>query len=324
MRHPLALALVLISAATASSLPRAEPLNERAPLLACPACGQINAAVRTQDGILAVGARGLIVHGTSSGGQWQQIRGPVRRMLTAITGTREGHLVAIGHDALILSSPAAGTGWAVVNADPELDTPLLDLWIGQDGRGLAVGAYGLALLTTDYGRSWSRHEIDLQETHFYSIDEAPDGNLFVCGEFGTVLKSYNRGKDWIRLDINWDGTFFGCKSGPAGRVLLYGLEGALLESPDGGKSWRHLETGVSVSLYDAAFLPDHRAIIAGADGIVLLETTAGKFERIPRNHSEPILEILVTSPDTALLFGEGGIQPLDLSDTLPAEKGRGQ
>ncbi len=324
MRHPLALALLLISAATASSLPRAEPLDERAPILACPACGQINAAARTQDGILAVGTRGLIVHRTLSGDQWQQIRGPVRRMLTAVTGTREGHLVAVGHDALILSSPTAGTGWTVVHADPELDTPLFDLWIGQDGRGLAVGAYGLALLTTDYGRSWSRHEIDAQEAHFYAIDEAADGSLFVCGEFGTMLKSHNRGEDWARLDVGWDGTFFGCQSGPANRVLAYGLEGVLRESLDGGKSWQQLETGISTSLYDAAFLPDNRTIIAGADGIVLLETPTGKFERISRTHSESILEILVTSPDTVLLFGEGGIQLLDLSDNLPAEKGRGQ
>ena len=324
MRHPLALALLLILAATASSLSRAEPLNESAPLLACPDCGQINAAVRTQDGILGVGARGLIVHGTSSGDRWQQIRGPVRSMLTAVTATREGQLVATGHDALVLSSPASGTGWAVVHADPELDTPLFDLWIGQHGSGLAVGAYGLALRTTDYGRSWTRREIDSQEAHFYAIDEAPNGNLFICGEFGTVLRSDNRGQSWTRLDVSWDGTFFGCRPGHAGRVLLYGLEGVLLESTDDGKTWQHLETGISASLYDAAFLPDHRAIVAGADGIVLLETPAGNFERISRAHSESILKILVTSPDTALLFCEGGIPQLDLSDTLPAEKGRGQ
>ena len=56
----------------------------------------------------------------------------------------------------------------------------------------------------------------------------------------------------------------------------------------------------------------------------MLETPAGKFERISRTQSESILKILVTSTDTALLFGEGGVQPLDLSDALPAEKGRGQ
>ena len=139
-----------------------------------------------------------------------------------------------------------------------------------------------------------------------------------------MLKSHDRGQSWDRLDVGWDGTFFGCQSGHARRVLLYGLEGALLESLNGGETWQHLETGISTSLYDAAFLPDNRAIIAGADGIVLLETPAGKFERIHHAHSESILEILVISPNSVLLFGEGGIQALDLSDRLLSGKGRGK
>ena len=196
MRHPLALALLLISAA--ASFSRADPLSESAPDLACPDCNQINAAVRVKDGIVAVGAYGLIAH-KSSAGRWQQLPVPVRRMLTSVVATREGHLVATGHDALILSSPGPGKNWAIVHADPAQDAPLLDLWIGSDGRGFAIGAYGLALLTQDHGLSWTPHEIDSQENHFYAIDEAPNGSLFICGEFGTVLRSHNRGEDWVQL-----------------------------------------------------------------------------------------------------------------------------
>ena len=317
MRHPLALALLLISATTTASFSLADPLNESAPDLACPDCNQINAAARVEDGIVAVGAYGLIAHKPSAG-QWQQLPAPVRRMLTSVVVTREGHLVATGHDALILSSPGPGEIWTTVHADPALDAPLLDLWIGSDGRGLAVGAYGLALVTQDHGLSWTRHEIDLQENHFYAIDEAPNGSLFVCGEFGTVLRSHNRGKDWVQLDAGWDGTFFGCRCGDKDRILLYGLEGTVLESRNEGSTWQRLETGTSASLYDAAFLPNGRAIIAGADGTVLLETLPGKFERIAYAHRESILKILVTSPDTVLLFGEGGVKSLELQDGLPA------
>ena len=318
MRHPLALALLLISAA--ASFSRADPLSESAPDLACPDCNQINAAARAEDGIVAVGAYGLIVHKPSAG-RWQQLPVPARRMLTSVVATREGHLVATGHDALILSSPGPGENWTVVHADPALDAPLLDLWIGSSGRGLAVGAYGLALLTQDHGLSWTRHEIDLQENHFYAIEEAPNGNLFVCGEFGTVLRSHNQGKDWVRLDAGWDGTFFGCRCTDKDRVLLYGLEGIVLESLNEGGTWQRLETGTSASLYDAAFLPDGRAIVAGADGTVLLETLPGKLERIAYTHRESILKILVTSPDTALLFGEGGVKPLQLPRTSAATTG---
>ena len=319
MRHPLALALLLISAA--ASFSRADPLNESAPDLACPDCNQINATAWVEDGIVAVGAYGLIVY-KSSAGRWQQLPGPVRRMLTSVVATREGHLVATGHDALILSSPGTGENWAIVHADPAQDAPLLDLWIGSDGRGLAVGAYGLALLTQDHGLNWAPHEIDLRENHFYAIDEAPDGSLFVCGEFGTVLRSHNRGEDWTRLDTGWDGTFFGCRCGDKDRILLYGLEGTVLESRNEGSTWQRLETGTSASLYDAAFLPDGRAILAGADGTVLLETLPGTFERVAYTYRESILKILVISPDTVLLFGEGGVKPLQLPRTSAAVTSR--
>lgn len=321
MRHPLALALLLMSAMAAASFSHADPLGESAPQLACPDCNPINAAVRVEDGIVAVGAHGLIAHKTSAG-RWQQLPAPVRRMLTSVAATREGHLVATGHDALILSSPGIGENWTIVHADPALDAPLLDLWIGPNGRGFAVGAYGLALVTQDHGLSWTPHEIDPQDSHFYAIDEASNGSLFVCGEFGTVLRSRNRGEDWVRLDTGWDGTFFGCRCADKDRVLLYGLEGIVLESLDEGRTWQRLETGTTASLYDAAFLPDGRAVLAGANGTVLLEALPGEFERIAYTHRESILKILVTSPNAVLLFGEGGVKPLELPDGQPAVTGR--
>lgn len=255
MRPLPALALLLLSAGTVPSLSCAEPLDEAAPGLACPECSQITDAIAIPDGIVAVGEHGLIVRGTLNG-NWKQVQAPVRRMLTAVTRTAGGHLVAVGHDALVLTNAGPNAVWTVVQASPELDMPLLDIWIARDGRGFAVGAYGLVLATEDYGRSWSHRQIDPEESHFYAIREAPDGKLFIAGEFGTVFRSRDRGESWTRLDIGWDGTFFGFRAGRAGRLLLYGLEGTILESRDGGEIWQHLESGVSASLYDAVFLPD--------------------------------------------------------------------
>ena len=312
MRPSLASALLLVSAFTLPSLSLPEPLDEPAPVLACPECALITDAIEAPHGIMAVGERGLIAEGELPGG-WKQIPVPVRRMLTAVTHTAEGHLVAVGHDALVLTNAGPELLWTVIHASPELDMPLLDIWIAGDGKGLAVGAYGLALITDDHGRSWSRQHIDPEESHFYAIREAPDKTLFIAGEFGTVLRSRDRGVSWVRLDTGWDGTFFGVQADRAGRLLLYGLEGAILESRDGGEAWHRLESGVSTSLYDAAFLSDDRAVIVGADGMVLVESAPGRFERISRARREAITAVLVTAPDSVLLFGEGGTDRLTLS-----------
>ena len=190
----LALVLFLVAASTAPSLLCAEPLDEAAAMVVCPECGLITAAIAIPGGFVAVGERGLIVHGTA--GNWQQAPAPSRRMLTGVTGTGGGNLVAVGHDALIMASREPGAAWTVVRASPELDAPLLDIWIAGNGRGLAVGAYGMALATENHGLDWSPREIDPDEPHFYAIREAPDGTLFIAGEFGTVLRSRDDGATW--------------------------------------------------------------------------------------------------------------------------------
>ena len=280
-------------------------------MVVCPECGLITAAIAIPGGFVAVGERGLIVHGTA--GNWQQAPVPSRRMLTAVTGTGGGHLVAIGHDALILASREPGAAWTVVQASPALDAPLLDIWIAGNGKGLAVGAYGMALATENHGLDWSPREIDPDEPHFYAIREAADGTLFIAGEFGTVLRSRNDGATWTKLDAGWDGTFFGFRARDDGRLLLYGLEGILLESHDGGETWHHLTSGVFSALYDAIFLPGGQAVVVGAGGTILIESPTGSFERVHRAGREAITAVLATGPDSVLLFGEGGIDHLTLT-----------
>jgi len=310
VRPLLVLALMLVSAGFGFRS-GAEPLSEAAPVLACPECGKITDAIRVSESILAVGERGLVVHGTSGNG-WTQIAAPVRRMLTAIARAGNGHLVAVGHDALILNNAGIDTAWTVVQASPQQDIPLLDIWMDGDGRGLAVGAYGLVLTTEDHGHRWSPRTLDPEAPHFYAVREDSDGTLFIVGEFGAVFRSRDQGKSWASLETGWDGTFFGLRAGPAGRLLLYGLEGTILDSRDGGESWQRLESGVSASLYDAVFMPDGRVVVVGADGIVLVES-AGNFQRIPSSRRGAISTALVSDPDSVLLFGENGINRLSLA-----------
>ena len=267
--------------------------------------------------MVAVGEHGLIAYHTPNGG-WKQVPVPVRRMLTAVTRTSAGHLIAVGHDATVLTNSGPEASWRTIQASPELDIPLLDVWIGGDGSGFAVGAYGLILATKDHGLSWSRYRVDPQESHFYAVREAPDGALFIAGEFGTVFRSRDRGTSWTRLDTGWDGTFFGLGIGNTGRILLCGLEGAIFESTDGGEIWRPLDSNVSASLYGIDFLPDDRAVIAGADGTVLVESAPGRPERISRTHRDAITAVVVTGPGSVLLFGERGMHRLALQPGLPA------
>ena len=290
----------------------AEPLAEAAATLAAPQHGTVTAAAATRDGIYAVGARGLILQ--QHGGGWRQIPAPTRRMLTSIAQTADDRLLAVGHDALILSTPATAASWKMIRSDTTLDAPLLDVWIGADGQGLAVGAYGLALATADHGRTWLQTDIDPEEPHFYAIREDRHGNLFVVGEFGTVQRSSDRGRTWERLNPGYDGTFFGIRFDTADRILLFGLQGRLYQSGDSGESWRRIEAGVTAALYDATVLDDGRMLLVGAAGTVLLETGPGSetFRAMPLGRRGAITAVLADAPHAAVLFGEDGIHQLQL------------
>ena len=180
-------------ACTFSLLPPAssEPLEEAAPSLARPENHPLHSAVVFDNIIFAVGTRGVVLQNQGAG--WQQIDSPVRRSLTSIFATEDGRLFALGHDALIISMSSKNSDWQIVRHDIDFDAPLLDAWIEPDGNSLAVGAYGLALATEDYGRSWSQQDIDLDEPHFNAIVNTSDGDWFLVGEFGTVLKSRDKG-----------------------------------------------------------------------------------------------------------------------------------
>ena len=316
MWHAFGLALFLLLSGSLLQTSRSGPLDEAAPLLACPACGPVVAAATTPGGIVAVGERGLILHGTS-GGNWQQMPAPVRRTLTSVTRTAVGSLVAAGHDALLLSWADARSAWTIVRSSPELDAPLLDIWISDNGKGFAVGAYGLMLTTDNHGQDWTRRMVDPDEPHFYSVHESDNGAVFLAGEFGVLFRSRDGGASWTRLDTGWEGTFFGIRAGVEGRLLLFGLEGVLMESHDDGGTWRHLDSGVTSALYDAVFLPDGRATAVGEGGTFLIESAQGGFVRVARDSRKAISAVLVDRGGTVFLFGEEGIDLMSLQTVGP-------
>ncbi len=290
----------------------ADPLDEPAPALGVPDKALLLAIAQLgSDEVIAVGERGLVVR-RAADGSWDQIPMPVRRALTAVASARDGRVIVVGHDALVLGSSDLNT-WEVLWSEPELDAPFLDLWLGDDGRGFAVGAYGLALETRDAGRTWVRRDdIDPTESHLYAVREAAGGTLFIVGEFGTILRSRDRGATWVSLTADTDATFFGLRPGPSGRLLLYGLTGRLYESFDEGESWRRIDMVTSAPLYDTQFLEDGRVAIVGGNGTLLVESSGGVFNPVPVGHRGAVAAIHEMESGSALIVGERGARQIEI------------
>ncbi|MCT6967273.1 WD40/YVTN/BNR-like repeat-containing protein, partial [Salmonella enterica] len=84
---------------------------------------------------------------------------------------------AVGHDAQILASVDGGATWAQQYQDLQREAPLLDVWFNDANHGLAVGAYGALIETTDGGKTWEdvSERLDNEDQfHLNAIAEIKD------------------------------------------------------------------------------------------------------------------------------------------------------
>ncbi len=289
--------------APAEELSKIEPLAAQSLLLE---------AVELGGRVVAVGERGhVLLNDDPASTPWRQVSVPTRAMLTSVVASGDSDLWAVGHDAVILHSRDAGETWELQHADPDLETPLLDIWFESGGHGLAVGAYGLVYETFDGGETWEQRSIDEEEPHFYALFETVGGDLILAGEFGAILRSEDRGETWTRLESPYNGSFFGGIGLLDGTILLFGLRGNLFSSQDRGESWQAIESGVTASLLAAAQRRNGEVVIVGLSG-TLLRSNDGiqSFALSGGLKREAIASVLPLSGGGLLLLGENGVSVL--------------
>lgn len=277
---------------------------------------------------LVVGGRGEVIL-SDDGKTWRQASVPTRATLTAVAAI-DAQAWAVGHDGIILHSADGGEHWVVQRddplqagaegtGDPRQGAPLLDVMFLDTHRGFAVGAYSLALSTTDGGEHWQPMEVASavaakddaapaskkdknakdknakndkqtfsdeelkvgQEStpHLNAIARTGSGALFIVGERGSAFRSRDGGAKWQRLQLPYDGSMFGVIGYDADRVLAFGLRGHVYESSDLGDHWQAVQTGTELSLMGGAALPNDGAVIVGANGIVLIRDKFGEALR---------------------------------------------
>lgn len=285
------------------------------------------------DRVIAVGERGHILVGDGRNG-WRQSRVPVRTMLTGVHMQDMKTGWAVGHDAVILRTSDGGETWEKVYSDPELESPLLDVWFANDRRGFAVGAYSLFLETDDGGASWRARTFepiteaavdgavtggeldaddfsDVYDFHLNSLVPGGNGALYIAAEGGNLYRSDDGGASWREMASPYRGSFFGLLPLGRGGLLAFGLRGHLYRSEDGGTSWDRIETGVKEMLTDGVRLNDGSIVIVGLGGTVLRSDDGGhRFEltRLPDRHG--LSAVVQTDDGRVLAAGEGGVAKL--------------
>ena len=228
--------------------------------------------------VLAVGERGHILLSTDGGKNWQQVAAPTRRTLTGVFLIDDQTAWAVGHQSVILKSGDGGETWAKANAENDPETAYLDILFLDAKTGFIVGSYGKFLSTSDGGKTWAEAKQD-DDPHFSHIIPAPDGGLWLTGEFGTVRRSGDRARRWEPLATPYEGTFFGTLPLAKGGAVVFGLRGNIFRSED-GKAWKQVESPTQSLLHGGLALADGRLVLTAAAGQLLVSADEGRSFRL--------------------------------------------
>ncbi len=295
----LLLGLLLGSLAPATETSEPAPLAPKSLLLAVAKAG---------DRLVAVGDRGHVLLSSDQGRTWTQSVVPARAMLTGVSFPDARHGWAVGHDGVILATTDGGQTWKRQDTGRDLETVYLDVLFRDAANGFAVGAYGKFMVTTDGGQTWTAAHPSDDEVHYNRLTTGSDGTLYLAGEGGLLLLSKDGGKQWVRSEVPYDGSFFGALPLDNNRVIVYGLRGHILRSEDQGASWTDESNQLQVLIMSGVRLATGRIVLAGQGGNFFVSRDRGvTFDHWkPADFGTSVAAVIDAGDGALLTVGEAG------------------
>jgi photosystem II stability/assembly factor-like uncharacterized protein len=268
---------------------------------------------RAGERLVAVGERGHVLLSDDRGKTWRQAVGvPTRTTLTALHVTDSKALWAVGHGGMILRSTDAGERWQVVHGRADGPDVLLAVRVEADGRGLAVGGFGVALATRDGGKTWTSAPLlpgEAGEKHLNRIAVTAVGTWLIAAEGGHLLRSTDRGERWTAVKTPYAGSLWSLLPLADGTLLAGGMRGNIVRSRDDGQSWAQQAIAEAGSFTAMAELPDRRAALVGVDGTLVIATPGAEqfaFKRL--DDRATLTGVIPLSTSELVLASMGGLR----------------
>ena len=261
---------------------------------------------RAGDKLIAVGERGHVIF-SSDGENWTQAEVvPTRATLTTVAQAN-GRLWAGGHDATIITSGDGGNTWTRQFTDQERQQAVMDIHFTDENNGVAIGSYGLYLVTSDGGQTWEDVEIDPEGGyHLNAMIRFDDGRRLIAGEAGYSYRSYDDGATWEMLDLPYLGSMWGALQLDEECVLFYGLRGHAMQSCDFGTSWTEFDTGAEASISGGA-MQDGKILLAASSGTVMIRDDGMDWTAAKHSSGVDFAAALSMGDGSFLLVGEDGV-----------------
>jgi photosystem II stability/assembly factor-like uncharacterized protein len=331
--------LASLACGSAWSAPVGPALDRPAVVAHAPSQAVLLGAALTGTRWVAVGERGLAILSDDRGQTWRQARVPVSVTLTAVAFADGQRGYATGHGGTVLGTSDGGMTWtrlldgraiammmqeaATRSGDAAQrkaadrmvadgpDKPLLDLVVSSPTEAFVVGAYGMALATSDGGRTWSLASALLENPkgqHLYAVRRR-DQVIVIAGEQGLLLRSEDAGRSFRRLAAPYQGSFFTLELPSARDIVTAGMRGNVWRSADAGGTWQQLPLPWPAAITGSSLRQDGSFLLASQAGQLFsgngTSLEALKFPPLP-----PLTGVLPVPGEALLALSLQGVHVL--------------
>ncbi len=322
------------------------PLREPATMTPRAARAVLTRVVLAGDRLVAIGERGMVVLSDDGGRQWRQARVPVSVTLTSASfaDARQGWIA--GHSGVVLHTSDGGESWSlqtngvalaqaalvqaqglpVADSDRErsiqeaqrlmddgADKPLLSICFADARRGMVVGAFGLAAITDDGGKTWTPCRDRLpnpMSLHLYTVARH-DKTWVVAGEQGVLMRSGDDGASFQSLASPSGRTLFTATATQEGAFVFAGLLGAACRIAPGSTAVSPIELSAPLTILSSVQLRDGRVILLAQGGRVLASRDGGAhFAEQPLARRDPLTSLVEAADGGLVATSLGGVARL--------------
>jgi photosystem II stability/assembly factor-like uncharacterized protein len=234
------------------------------------------------DFAVAAGAAGTIIESTDGGASWHRVALPPKTLSMLGVALNHGHAIAVGQLGCILRRDDRGVWHHVQSGTTER---LFAVALNAQGSGIAVGAFGTALATTDWGATWRAiapdwggYTKDGEQPHLYDANIDDAGIMTMAGEFGFILRSID-GKTWRTLHRG-DASIFALDLRGDGGGYAVGQNGTVLRTADGGATWQTMLAGTQANLLGVRSSQDGHVAVSGMHDMIVSTDNGASWSRL--------------------------------------------
>jgi photosystem II stability/assembly factor-like uncharacterized protein len=222
--------------------------------------------------IWAGGYKSIIIHSSDGGKNWKNQNSGISSDICSINFVDNKNGWAVGKDGAILHTTDGGETWVMQQGPAK--NHLFSVYFVDKNNGWAVGYLATVLHTHDGGLHWTdqhqqtRKPLDAQlkkdknilvlkpqDPTFNSVYAVNIDNVWIVGEYGTILYSSDGGttwlaqecrdlypvvseKEWITPVPSLYSVYFKDKN----NGWAVGMDGIVIQTRNGGRSWDKLDS----------------------------------------------------------------------------------